>query len=49
MRLPNSEHTARPWRIHELTTDFNLEDVWDLPTPGGPDELPRLVSQIWLS
>lgn len=49
MRLPNSEHTARPWRIHELTTDFNLEDVWDLPTPGGPDELLRLVSQIFSS
>jgi len=43
VRLPNSAHTARPWRIHELTGDFRLEDVWALPTPGGPDELPRLV------
>jgi hypothetical protein len=46
MRLPNSAHTSRPWRIHELTRDFVVEDVWALPTPGGPDELPRLVSQI---
>ena len=46
MRLPNSEHTSRPWRIHELTRDFRLEDVWALPTPGGPDDLPRLVRQI---
>lgn len=46
MRLPNTEHTARPWRIHELTRDFQLEDVWALPTPGGPDDLPRLVGQI---
>ena len=46
MRLPNSEHTSRPWRIHELTRDFRLEDVWALPTPGGPDDLPRLVQQI---
>jgi len=44
MRLPNTAHTARPWRIHELTTDFRLEDVWALPTPGGPDDFPRLVA-----
>ena len=46
MRLPNTEHTSRPWRIHELTRDFRLEDVWALPTPGGPDDLPRLIGQI---
>ena len=43
MRLPNTAHTARPWRIHELTGDFRLEDVWALPTPGGRDDFPRLV------
>ncbi len=43
MRLPNATHTSRPWRIHELTRDFRLEDVWALPTPGGPDDFPRLV------
>ena len=43
MRLPDSEHTSRPWRIHELTPDFRLEDVWALPTPGGPGDFPRLV------
>jgi hypothetical protein len=43
MQLPNSAHTSRPWRIHELTRDFRLEDVWALPTPGGPDEFPKLV------
>jgi hypothetical protein len=46
MRLPNTAHTSRPWRIHELTHDFRLEDVWALPTPGGPDDFPRLVQQI---
>lgn len=45
MRLPNAAHTSRPWRIHELTRDFRLEDVWALPTPGGPDDFPRLVQQ----
>jgi hypothetical protein len=43
MRLPDTEHTSRPWRIHELARDFRLEDVWALPTPGGPEDFPRLV------
>jgi hypothetical protein len=43
MRLPESAHTSRPWRIHELTPDFRVEDVWALPTPGGPDDFPRLM------
>ena len=43
MRLPNSAHTSRPWRIHALTRDFELEDVWALPTPGGPEDFPLLV------
>jgi len=46
MRLPNTAHTSRAWRIHELTADFRLEDVWGLPTPGGPDDFPRLVQQM---
>jgi hypothetical protein len=43
VRLPNTAHTSRPWRIHELTSDFRLEDVWELPGTGGPDEFLRLV------
>jgi hypothetical protein len=43
MRLPDSAHTSRPWRIHEVAPDFRLEDVWALPTPGGPDDLPLLI------
>jgi hypothetical protein len=46
MRLPDTAHTSRPWRIHELTRDFRLEDVWELPSPGGPDDFPRLVRAI---
>ena len=46
MRLPNSAHTSRPWRIHQLTRDFRLEDVWALPTPGGPDDFAQLVDGI---
>jgi hypothetical protein len=44
--LPNSAHTSRPWRIHEIATDFRLEDVWELPGVGGPDDFPRLVALI---
>lgn len=43
MRLPDHAHTDLPWRIHEITPDFRLYDVWALPTPGGPDDFPRLV------
>jgi hypothetical protein len=45
-KLPDSEQTSRPWRIHELVSDFRLLDVWALPTPGGPDDFPRLVEII---
>ncbi|MGA4845714.1 DUF2867 domain-containing protein [Streptomyces sp. G5(2025)] len=43
MKLPDTAHTSRPWRIHEITSDFRLYDVWALPTPGGPDDFPLLV------
>jgi hypothetical protein len=42
-RLPNSEHTSRPWRIHEIVPDFRLEDVWALPASGERSEFPDLV------
>lgn len=46
MRVANTVHTARPWRIHEVVGDFRLVDVWALPTAGGPDGFPRLVQQM---
>lgn len=46
MRLPNTAHTSRPWRIHEIASDFRLEDVWQLPGRGGPDDFPRLVRLV---
>ena len=45
-RLPEIAHTAQPWRIHELAPDFAVEDVWALPTPGGPEDFPRLVELV---
>jgi hypothetical protein len=41
--LPNSAHTSRPWRIHEIAPDFRLEDVWALPARGGEGDFPALV------
>jgi Protein of unknown function (DUF2867) len=46
MRLPNTVHACQPWRIHQLTQDFQLEDVWALPSPGGVDDFGRLVRLI---
>ena len=46
MKLPNTAHTSRPWRIHELTRDFRLEDVWALQGTGAPDDFPRLVQEF---
>jgi hypothetical protein len=43
MKLPNSAHTSQPWRIHELTPDFRLEDVWGIPAPDGLDDFARAV------
>jgi uncharacterized protein DUF2867 len=46
MKLPDSAHFSRPWRIHDLTRDFRLEDVWALPTPGDADDFPRLIHLV---
>jgi hypothetical protein len=46
MRLDNGAHTSRPWRIHEVAPDFRVEDVWALPTPGGPDDFHLLVENF---
>src|SRR2546423_4373735 len=46
VRLRNTAHTSRPWRIHEIVDDFRLEDVWALPARGGPDDFVRLVQLI---
>jgi uncharacterized protein DUF2867 len=43
VRLSAAAHTSRPWRIHEIAGDFELEDVWALPTPGGRDDFHLLA------
>jgi Protein of unknown function (DUF2867) len=46
VKLPKDAHTSQGWRIEEVIPDFRLEDVWALPTPGGPDDFPLLVAGI---
>jgi hypothetical protein len=46
MRLSNRAHISRPWRIHELTSDFRLEDVWQLPGTVGPGDFLSLVQSF---
>ena len=43
MQLARTAHTSQPWRIHAIAPDFRIEDVWALPTPGGPSDFARLV------
>jgi hypothetical protein len=46
VKLPKAAHTSQDWRIDEIVPDFRLEDVWALPTPGGPNDFPLLVQGI---
>jgi hypothetical protein len=43
MRISNSEHESRPWRIREIAPDFTLEDVWALPAHGGVEDFQTLL------
>ncbi len=43
MRLPNSAHESRPWRIREIAPDFTLEDVWALPVHGAAADFQTLL------
>lgn len=46
MRLADTAHTCRPWRIHEIAPDFRLEDVWELPWRGGADDFRELAAML---
>jgi hypothetical protein len=42
-RLPDSAHICRPWRIHEISSGFRVEDVWALPVRGDRSDFYALV------
>lgn len=47
MRIPKAAHSAQPWRIHEFTHDFRVEDVWSFRAPGaGPDDFAVMVKAL---
>ncbi|SEM53211.1 DUF2867 domain-containing protein [Nonomuraea pusilla] len=47
MRLPKTAFTSRPWRVHEFTRDFSVEDVWAFRTPGaGPGDFPTMLAAM---
>ena len=37
MKIRNDLHLKQPWRVHELTGDFLLEDVWQFPIEAAPE------------
>lgn len=46
-RLPETEHTSRAWRIHEIAPDFRVEDVWSFRTPGaGVDDFRKMLDAL---
>ena len=46
MRLPNTAHESRPWRIREIAPDFIVEDVWALPAYGGAEDFQKLIEAM---
>jgi hypothetical protein len=42
-RLPDEVYAAAPWRIHTIAPDFQLEDVWELPGEGRPEDFRKLI------
>jgi hypothetical protein len=46
MRLANSEHESRAWRIHEVAPDFRLEDAWELPAQGRAEDFATLLELV---
>ncbi|SDL07346.1 Protein of unknown function [Nocardioides sp. YR527] len=44
--MPSGAYSRQSWRIHEITHDFELEDVWALPVQGGPDDFPAFVEAM---
>ena len=46
MRIPNSAHESRPWRIRAIAPDFTVEDVWALPVHGGARDFQGLLDNM---
>lgn len=42
-RILNAEQERGPWRIHEIVSDFELEDVWALPVRGAAGDFDEFL------
>jgi len=46
-RIAASFYAEQDWRIHSITTDFTVEDVWLFRTPGaGPNDFPAMLDAM---
>lgn len=46
-RIPVATFRRQEWRIHELTSDFEVEDSWWIPTPGaGRDDFAQVRAAV---
>ena len=46
-RIDPETFRRQPWRVHELTADFEVEDVWWIPTPGaGQDDFAQVRAVV---
>jgi hypothetical protein len=46
-RLEKTAYTEQPWRIHEFTGDFRVEDAWAFRTPGArPEDFPVMLAAM---
>ncbi|WP_147916171.1 DUF2867 domain-containing protein [Ruania zhangjianzhongii] len=46
-RIDTATFRCQPWRIHEFASDFQVEDVWWIPTPGaGRDDFARVRAAV---
>jgi hypothetical protein len=46
MRILNEEHRGRRWRIDEVASDFELQDVWSMPATGIEQQFPEFVALL---
>lgn len=45
-RLQPEVHSALPWRLNEIASDFELIDAWAVPAIGRRDQFPLLLSTM---
>lgn len=50
MKVDPARHREQPWRVHTLTPDFELLDVWSVPIEADPargETFDRFLEIVW--